>query len=231
MLNYCKENLGDKPNGYFEHPEECGSFVACLRLFDSYIYYLFLCPDALYYKASSHECVYAEDLPKDSKCLQRKDEITVTTASPIEVDPVVCWKSKDSQFGIVKITSSGYLTSVRMEHVKGKVGCNDDPRCSSFWGCTKAFVLEGRIGTVITDSDDNLIYPKKESVDQFGFYLLEGYHENSQVLDMKFDGQGREVQKGQELKIWYSEDYFNSFEDDNIGEHCAKVTLNITIQR
>lgn len=88
-----------------------------------------------------------------------------------------------------------------MKHVSGVVSCNQDPACESYWGYSKPFVLEGKIGTVITDGSNNLLFPKEEDLDDFGFFLMDGFDEHISFIKFISDGKSLEVKKDQELRI------------------------------
>lgn len=49
-----------------------------------------------------------------------------------------------------------------------------------------------------------------------------GFYDNDDVLIFKKDDR---LDKGEEHQIWYGQDFQNTFESNNDGEHCVNVDV------
>jgi len=126
----------------------------------------------------------------------------------------------DNQFGLFWIPVSGALVAVRLNHVSGTVSCSRGSK--SFWGCGTLPSLES-IRIIITNSSDYALLPQKPQV----FYTIPGYNSNSPQLVFPDFQPPLAVYSGQELRVWYSEDWKDVHEGDNSGLSCADVYAKI----
>jgi len=127
----------------------------------------------------------------------------------------VCFGAKDNQFGRFWIPVSGSLVAVKLVHVSGTVSCyTADGDRWSFWGCGGESIV-----TLITDSSDNILLPQSQQ----HVFVIPGYHTNSPQLVFPDIQQPLQVSSGQELRVWYGEDWNDGQESDNGGRSCADV--------
>ena len=138
----------------------------------------------------------------------------------------VCFGAKDDQFGRFWIPVSGSLEAVKLVHVSGTVTCgNKNSSNWSFWGCGIVNTLE-TITTVITNSSDYILLPQNQHL---GF-KIPGYHSNSSQLVYPDFQPPLQVSSGQEMRLWYSEDWnVNGDESNNAGLTCADIYATILI--
>ena len=139
----------------------------------------------------------------------------------------VCYATKDNQFGRFWVPVSGSLVAVKLVHVSGTVSCDTaNGAYWSFWGCG-VYPSPESILTVITNSSDNILFP--QSLDELLSFTVPGYHGNSSQLVFPDVQPPFQVSSGQELRVWYSEDwkFEGSHESDNGGLSCFDVYAKI----
>ena len=73
--------------------------------------------------------------------------------------------------------------------------------------------------TVITNSSNHILLPDSKHIP----YRISGYHANSSELVFPDLPTPLPVTSGQELRLWYSEDWDDYYEEDNDGLTCADV--------
>ena len=88
----------------------------------------------------------------------------------------VCFGAKDDQFGNFTIKNDGRLLAVVLVHQSGYVDCSGVG--PSNWGCGG-----DEISVVITDRDDNRIFPRHISGPE-AYYSLPGYSSNSKSIHL-----------------------------------------------
>ncbi|XP_057296969.1 uncharacterized protein LOC130625872 [Hydractinia symbiolongicarpus] len=129
----------------------------------------------------------------------------------------ICFGAKDNSYGNFSLTHTGILTKLKLEHT-GEATLNCDITSGNIgtrWGCE--YYGPQNIWTLITDKNDNLIFPFLKTSD----YFHPGYNRNSPYL--KFDNLNTPARRGDELRIWYGEDLINRNEHINAGRSCANV--------
>ena len=119
------------------------------------------------------------------------------------------------------MTKRGKVNAIRLVHVSGYVSCRRPSYGRSKWGCgTKS------IGTIITNEDDKVLFPKS-AVNKVSF-ILPNYDSKSPELVYNTPASNTVVEAGQTLRIWYGEDLRHASESDNNGESCADVYADIS---
>ena len=104
-------------------------------------------------------------------------------------------------------------------HVSGEVSCKYSKGYSR-WGCP---LFSDRVLTAITNANDQVIAP--QGTHHHGQYHIEGVnHDRDDTLTL-FTNSNEEVEKGQEFRVWYTEDLFNYYTVDNAGTHCILVLV------
>ena len=78
------------------------------------------------------------------------------------------------------------------------------------------------VGVVVTDENNEIIFPKGMTYNN-GFYMLPGYHLNSEYLAFTDFTTPMYASKGLPLRVWYGEDFIDLWESDNIGTVCVDV--------
>ena len=126
----------------------------------------------------------------------------------------VCFGAKDNQFGKFEVEVSGSVEAVKLVHVSGSVSCGSG--VFSNWGCSPG---DATIHTVITTSSNVILLPESQQV----WYNLPGYDTSSKEIVFTGLSSPLLLSSGQELRLWYAEDYNNQYEANNAGMTCADV--------
>ena len=140
----------------------------------------------------------------------------------------VCFGARNNQYGALLITKSGFLKTVKLVHKSGSLKCNeDDP--ASYWGCTHvAGYGTNALMTFITNTEGEAVLPpagelKASDVNINHFYILDGNTHSSSELVFPDLAKKVSVSRGQELQIWYGQDWIDYTEDNNSGATCVDV--------
>ena len=138
----------------------------------------------------------------------------------------VCYGAKGNNFGRFKLRQEGFLVGMKLEHVSGTVTCYARTNLRwSYWGCYLP-TERTRLETVITDSNNLIIYPNSPTKWMFPrqyAYQLAGHEGRSKILVFSGNCSAVYARKGQQLRIWYGEDLTGVTESDNGGKHCVNV--------
>lgn len=133
-----------------------------------------------------------------------------------------CFGAKDNQFARYWIQVDGSLVAIKLVHLSGTLSCNKNRKGSyAFWGCPSLSNLDNinNVMTVITNSSNDILLPENKHLP----YRIPGFHANSSELVFPNLQTPLLVSSGQELRLWYSEDWNGNFEDDNDGVTCADI--------
>lgn len=129
--------------------------------------------------------------------------------------------SKNDNPGKFFTPMAGKISTFKLVHVSGKVGCS--PYHTSKWGCSSS----SHLLTFITDDQNRVVFP--ENYDGKTFHTLPGFTSNSPELLFTFSVP-LEVTAGQEYRVWYSEDLLSFHELDNYrGATCMRVIVIYSI--
>ena len=77
-------------------------------------------------------------------------------------------------------------------------------------------------GTVVTREDNSVLFPFFK-LDGDGYYGLARTDTFSRQLTLYNFDNDIQVQKGEQIRLWHSEDLFKKNEQNNGGEHCVRV--------
>ena len=114
-----------------------------------------------------------------------------------------------------------------LKHVNGSLTCHKKfPGLKSLWGCSDPPNIKEDIMTVITDVDNKIVFPAFPKPDFNGWkgFTVPGVNaKTSQVLVYMNLASPKFFIKGQQLRIWYSEDLVNQWTEDNEGDHCVEA--------
>ena len=215
--SFCERGLEHgkgKKNDNYQHPKHCGKFISCQNFEHgttrNSIATIQSCSYGLFFNDKIKVC----DWPRNVECYLYQGK--------------TCYGSYGEKYGTFKSSQTGYLSSLKLIHLDGYVTCKYyKPTYKSFWGCNSEDTgFKYLVNTWITKSNDQVIFPVTTTTpyDIFGNYKLEGFDQLSGYL--KWDADKYDpimLQQGEELKIWYGEDYNNIHEFDNDGEHCVEV--------
>ena len=149
----------------------------------------------------------------------------------INTDPV-CFGARDDKYGVFNITKTGRVKTMKLDYKSGSVKCNDDDD-DSYWGCPYSAYADQELLTIITDSDAKALLPptgdliaREDSKGRFikgHSYSLEGIGHKSPELVFRNLTSPLPLSRGQNLQIWYGQDYVDYTEDNNSGVTCADV--------
>ena len=129
----------------------------------------------------------------------------------------VCYKAKGKNYGVIRFKKEGLLKGIKLEHISGYLTCGVGvPDARSLWGCHTA------VRTLITDANNRVVFPA--NIDNPLHSNVPVYDaKTSQILVFTNFAYPSFFVKGQELRIWYSEDLYDYTTHDNGGKHCIKV--------
>ncbi|CAH3025257.1 unnamed protein product, partial [Porites evermanni] len=90
--------------------------------------------------------------------------------------PQVCFGAKHNQFGRFWIPFTGFLVRVKLVHLSGLIRCS---RWTGWfnWGCKR-----GKIHTLITNSSDSILLPRREKGSILNGFEIPGYFPTSPQL-------------------------------------------------
>ena len=134
-------------------------------------------------------------------------------------------------YGAFFITKNGLLKTMKLVHKTGSIRCNSyDP--ASYWGCTnqKGYGNNGLM-TIITNSKKEAFLPPTEDLRAHyvdndkkpHFYSLNGSNHTSPELVFRDLPNKVSVSRGQELQIWYGQDWIDWSQENNNGIACVDV--------
>ena len=127
----------------------------------------------------------------------------------------VCFGAKNDSFGSFSVLNYGTILTFKLVYKSGYVTCDtNNLPYGSHWACKK----QERIGTIITNAENKVIFPHSYKNTSF---MLPSYHRNSSKVIYHLSPQM--VDGGEEFRIWYHEDYRNQNENDNAGSTCTYV--------
>ena len=103
-----------------------------------------------------------------------------------------------------------------MEHISGDLTCSMSPQKRNLWGC------DADVMSIITDANNEVVFPA--NIDNPKRFKVPGFDaKTSQSLVFTNHAYPNFFIKGQELRIWYTEDLNDYTTSDNDGKHCVKV--------
>ena len=127
----------------------------------------------------------------------------------------VCFGAKNDSFGSFSVLNYGTILTFKLVYKSGYVTCDtNNLPYGSHWACKK----QERIGTIITNAENKVIFPHSYKNTSF---MLPSYHRNSSKVIYHLSPQM--VDGGEEFRIWYHGDYRNQNENDNAGSTCTDV--------
>ena len=134
----------------------------------------------------------------------------------------ICYKAKDSGFGVINLKQEGLIRGIKLEHVSGKLTCDIfHSYRANLSGCNyRTKSNEAVLSNVITDADNQVVFPANSNSSKAAVSHVLVF--TNFVYPNYFD-------KGQELRIWYNSDLLDFTEFYNGGIHCVNVYA--TIQR
>lgn len=121
---------------------------------------------------------------------------------------------------------------MKLVHKSGSLRCNkEDPDPDSYWGCTY-FRYNNSLMTLITNEKGEAILPSTADMEEGfttggcnekHFFHLEGTDHKTPELVFRNLSNPLSFSRGQELRIWYGQDWTNCSEDNNNGTTCVDV--------
>ena len=162
-------------------------------------------------------------LGHDSQILFVSDCWIKMNASP------VCLGARGDRLGTFDVPSNGKLVSVKLVHLHCSVTCDSSYNNTwSFWGCGQH--NSKLVSVVITTSNDSPLLPSREyHTSRAGDWsFIPGYTSFSPELVLSAFSNPPLVTRGQELRLWYGEDFSNIQEGNNEGKACCDVYACLT---
>lgn len=121
---------------------------------------------------------------------------------------------------------------MKLVHKSGSLRCNnDDPDPHSYWGCTYSR-YNNSLMTLITNEKGEAILPSTEDMEEGfttghctgkHFFHLEATDHKTPELVFRNLSNPLSFSRGQELRIWYGQDWINCSEHNNNGTTCVDV--------
>ena len=145
----------------------------------------------------------------------------------IEQGKNICYGALNSVYGKFVLTQDCQLYAIRLRHVSGSLSCDKylGPNYFSKWGCHRN---SKSIRTVVADPKSNKLWFPDITIDEDrDEYEIDGFGSEDDLLVMKKRGN---FTKGDELQIWYTEDWIQSIHAyNNAGLHCIDVDISCLI--
>ena len=117
---------------------------------------------------------------------------------------------------MIKLKREGLLKGIKLEHISGDLTCSTSPQSRNLWGCDAAVM------SIVTDANNEVVFPA--NIDNPHLFKVPGFDaKTSQSLVFTNHAYPNFFIKGQELRIWYTEDLIDYTTSDNDGKHCVKV--------
>ena len=132
----------------------------------------------------------------------------------------ICFGAKNNKFGKFRTPYGGKLAAVKLVYLHGYVTCavNSPTPLWSFWGCGNKPSVINHVNVVIKTSSNSIILPPS----QF-FTLGRGKWSEIHGYILSFISGSHSVHAGENLRLWYGEDYLNWTEGYNDGRVCCDV--------
>ncbi|XP_057316573.1 uncharacterized protein LOC130657602 [Hydractinia symbiolongicarpus] len=172
---------------------------------------------------------YKKTLPTKASCKFGYRVITNTSKEMckckgewILLKNYVCFGARANEFGTFKIQHDAVIIAIKLVHVSGKgVKCSEETRFTK-WGCDIYYPFNvENVAVVVTDDQDNVLYPSMKYHVNHGFFNVSGYNANSPYLI--YNATSHTVHKGQEMRLHYGEALLSSYSSNNSGESCADI--------
>ncbi|XP_078351192.1 uncharacterized protein LOC144635940 [Oculina patagonica] len=143
----------------------------------------------------------------------------------------VCFGARDNSYGAFTIPQAGHVITFKLVYLYGYVNCRTtDPTMESNWTCKAVPPPYPDLGVFITDDQqqrilptDNALFFITDSCHNNTMYGVHGYSADSSELGFNHFSSPLAVSVGQEFQIWYTEDLFDCWEEDNGGQTCTDV--------
>ena len=127
----------------------------------------------------------------------------------------MCFGAKDNQFGHFQVEIGGSIEAVKLFHLYGLVSCGGG---GMKWGCAGS---AKSLSVFVTNASNSILLPVVKA--SLYLYNLPGYDSDSFEVVFNDFPSPLQLSSGQELRLWFSEDYYNYYEFDNGGTTCADV--------
>eukprot|EP00111_Clytia_hemisphaerica_P017542 TCONS_00051930-protein len=138
---------------------------------------------------------------------------------------VVCFENKDNRYGKFHLQRKGRVVAFKLDYVSGYLKLGLLPG-QTYWGAYP-YREEKWIGIIICDDRYDIIVPNVKLKASKRYYTVPNYLHNSKEFVVEIPDSPYDGDKGKELQIWHSEDFFaNGFdlrEKDNSGKICVNV--------
>ena len=143
------------------------------------------------------------------------------------IPKLMCYGSAGNSYASFRAPSMGKIEAIKLTHMSGVVSCVGTlPHIR--WGCNSPWYTRRMFQTVVTDSQDNLIFPSSlQTAPYIHFYEIPAVDcDTAKEIIIRSDTPHM-VKHGEELQIWYIQDLLNASEDNNNYDvrHCVKVSL------
>ena len=127
------------------------------------------------------------------------------------------------------MTKTGHVKTMKLVHQSGSLRCNKGLP-DSYWGCTNNPNYDKKVMTIITNANMTALLPSVEDLEKTEsfcprkhFYNLEGIGHKSPELVFRNLPRPLSFSRGQELQIWYGQDWGDCSEHNNSGATCVDV--------
>jgi len=137
----------------------------------------------------------------------------------------VCFGARDNKFGKFILKQTGKFQGIELKHSAGFVSCVmlNTHNFPTRWGCGRR---PKYISLVISSEQNGFLFPNTLDTkfhEGGKFQEIPGFTPNSSVVAFSNFVNPMRVVEGDEIRVWYGEDFFDSTESDNMGTSCAIV--------
>ena len=143
----------------------------------------------------------------------------------------VCFSARGQKPGTFHYTGDGRLVgAMKLVYIEGSVGCEPNPVYRSRWGCYHhPGNLKHSLNVVITDSDNNVVYPPEKYFKNTGLWYFLPFTDARYSNQLVFTDYSNPfyLEKYSPIRIWYGEDLTKYKNRDNIGRVCVDVWAHL----
>ena len=133
----------------------------------------------------------------------------------------VSYGAKDNSYGTFTLKKTARIDQFKFEYVSGWLRCLTGGAVS-YWGCS--YYGSDKILTSIV-KDSRIIFPSGHNTyESFTIFTMSPY--NGKSPSIVFPASGYAGTKGEQLEIWFAEDFFGREQANNSGQ----ININVYVK-
>uniref|UniRef100_A0A7M6DNX7 Uncharacterized protein n=1 Tax=Clytia hemisphaerica TaxID=252671 RepID=A0A7M6DNX7_9CNID len=159
----------------------------------------------------------------DTECVPQRKQQSLheanffTSLQKLTMEPI-CYGAKEKSFARLQIRETGRIKYFKMVHVSGGVTCAVQLGYSR-WGCPGRSAES--VYTAMTDVYNHVVAPR--GTHNHGIFQVQGANHMTDDTLTLFSNAYDAFEQGQEIRVWYTEDLFEYYGDDNGGTQCVHI--------